>query len=525
LQNIGKNVTLNKANCNGDTYMLKQFSVKIEKGEFWYGGANYDAPNMPFSETTEFSNDLLTNNRYNQVSSYLISTKGRCIYSDGFNLDIKNGVMTLYYDGIDPILEKVGTTLKDAYDYITATYFKPDGKVPPKEFFIKPQFNTWMALGRDQTEKGIREYVENLKEGGYPCGVFMIDSEWAKYYGSFTFDKDKYDDPKALIAYLKECGYKVMLWESPFVTPSTQEYRELLAGDMFVKDANGKIAIREWWEGFNPVLDMSNPKTVEWIEKKNQALMELGVDGFKLDAGDIEYYRDDDITYGKVKAREQCKLWSEFGSKYAYNEFRGSFNMGGRALCQRQADKWHNWKLHGINVIVPEIIVQGLMGYYYTCPDMVGGGSIGTDKDFDQEFFVRFCEASALMPMMQFSASPWKRLTKENNDICLKYANLHLSFGEYIYDLAVNASKTGVPIVRHLDYQFPNQGFETELDSFMLGDDYLVAPVVEKGAVTKTLRLPKGKWRYEPDGVIYDGEQEITVSAPLEVLPYFKKIG
>ena len=58
----------------------------------------------------------------------------------------------------------------------------------------------------------------------------------------------------------------------------------------------------------------------------------------------------------------------------------------------------------------------------------------------------------------------------------------------------------------------------------MLGDDYLVSPVVEKGAVTKTLRLPQGKWRYEPDGVIYEGGQEITVSAPLEVLPYFKKI-
>ena len=59
------------------------------------------------------------------------------------------------------------------------------------------------------------------------------------------------------------------------------------------------------------------------------------------------------------------------------------------------------------------------------------------------------------------------------------------------------------------------------MDCFMLGDRYLVAPVVTQGAVTRTLRLPAGNWKYL-DGTVYGGG-EVTVAAPIEVLPYFEK--
>jgi alpha-glucosidase (family GH31 glycosyl hydrolase) len=71
---------------------------------------------------------------------------------------------------------------------------------------------------------------------------------------------------------------------------------------------------------------------------------------------------------------------------------------------------------------------------------------------------------------------------------------LHEEFGEYIYALAKNAAMTGEPITRHLAYEFPNEHFEREMNVFMLGSEYLVAPVLKKGDRTKTLRLPSGKW-------------------------------
>ncbi|MBR5527677.1 MAG: glycoside hydrolase, partial [Clostridia bacterium] len=79
------------------------------------------------------------------------------------------------------------------------------------------------------------------------------------------------------------------------------------------------------------------------------------------------------------------------------------------------------------------------------------------------------------------------------------------------------------PLVRHLEYEFPHQNYEYTEDCFMLGDKYLVAPVIEKGKVTRTLRLPDGfSWKYV-DGNIYEGGKTVTVDAPLCVLPYFEK--
>ena len=501
---------------------MRTFTIDILPNEYWYGGAVFDSTAMPYGKDSDFSTVLLTDNKYNQVSSVLISSKGRYAYSDGFDMTVKGGVITLFSPN-EVTFGQAGETLKDAYRYALNTVFPPDGKLPAKEFFIKPQFNDWIALGRWKTQAQVEEYAKEVANSGYPYSVYMIDSEWANHYGALRFDPEKFDDPQAMIEKLKALGFKVMVWESPFITPDSPEFRELKEKNLLVKSADGKIAVREWWDGISALLDITNPEAVDWLKARNEKLLAMGVDGFKLDAGDVEYYRDDDITYGGVPARGQCQAWAEFGLNYAFNELRAAYNVGGKGINQRQADKWHRWEKPGLQAIVPEIIGMGLAGYWYTCPDMVGGGSIGTAGVVDEELFVRYAAASALMPMIQFSALPWRWLSPENNEICKKFALLHEEFGEYIYALAENAAKTGEPIARHLAYEFPNENFEKEMRAFMLGSEYLVAPVLEKGVRQKTVRLPKGQWQYF-DGRIFEGGKEVTVDAPLDTLPYFKKI-
>ena len=121
------------------------------------------------------------------------------------------------------------------------------------------------------------------------------------------------------------------------------------------------------------------------------------------------------------------------------------------------------------------------------------------------------------------SIAPWRVLTKENYEIVKSCIKLHEKYGETFYNLGVNASKTGEPIVRHMCYEYPNAGFESCNDQFMLGSDMLVAPVLVKGATTRDVRLPEGRWLAD-DGTEYEGGQTITVDAPLERLPYFTKI-
>ena len=125
--------------------------------------------------------------------------------------------------------------------------------------------------------------------------------------------------------------------------------------------------------------------------------------------------------------------------------------------------------------------------------------------------------------MMQFSAAPWKVLSKTNALLCKEAADLHKAFSKDIYALAKHSSKTGEPITRYMEYEFPHQGFAGVNDQFMLGENILVAPVYEKNKTTRKVHLPKGNWAYV-NGETYLGGEIVEIKAPLNIIPYFKKI-
>ena len=93
---------------------------------------------------------------------------------------------------------------------------------------------------------------------------------------------------------------------------------------------------------------------------------------------------------------------------------------------------------------------------------MVGGGIIdcfGEHDELDEELFVRWAQANALMGMMQISIAPWRVLSKENTQRVIKAIKLHESFGDLFFELAQNASLNGEPIIRHMAYEFPDEGW------------------------------------------------------------------
>ncbi len=178
-------------------------------------------------------------------------------------------------------------------------------------------------------------------------------------------------------------------------------------------------------------------------------------------------------------------------------------------------DKDYSWR--ATQLLIPDMTAAGLLGHYYTCPDMVGGGQFGAFlnvKKFDEELIVRSCQVHALMPMMQFSVAPWRILSKENVAICAKYAHLHQQMGDYILELAKHASKTGEPIVRHMEYQYPSPGIHRLQRPVYAGDKYLVAPMLTSGT-SRTVMLPKGRWK-DDRGKVFKG-RTMTIDVPLNV--------
>lgn len=125
--------------------------------------------------------------------------------------------------------------------------------------------------------------------------------------------------------------------------------------------------------------------------------------------------------------------------------------------------------------------------------------------------------------MMQFSWAPWEAVDKEHLAKIKAAHDLHNAFSEKILALVAGAYKTGEPILRALECNYPNQGYAEVKDAFLLGEDILVAPIIQKGQTERTIALPQGIWK-DYDGKIYEGGKTITLRVSLSDLPCFERI-
>ncbi len=511
--------------------------VAILEDEKWWGALNditngriANAPDMPYDKNTVVSLDLVNKNYSNCVVPFMVSNKGRYIWSDGpVKIQLEGGSIKVV--GTEEIIvENCGSNLRSAFLSAASRHFPSSNVLPPSEFIASPQYNTWIELVYNQNQKDILEYAHAIVDNGFPHeSVLMVDDNWQKYYGNFEFKPDRFPDPKAMFDELHSLGFKVMLWICPFVSPDSPEYRFLRKKKWLVREPEGySPAVVSWWNGRSAVIDLSNPEARAYFKGVLTDMQEkYGVDGFKFDAGDPSSYIEGEVRVydGKSYGVRHTELWAKLGLEFPYNEFRACWKMAGQATVIRLQDKPYSWK--GVGELLPCMINSSMLGHLYVCPDMIGGGDFATftevDKsNIDQELIVRSCQIHAMMPMMQFSVAPWRVLDTDKLEICRSAAQLHADLGEFFLAEARKAAATNEPIVRPMDYSFPGEGFDSCVDQYMLGDTYLVAPMTTQGT-SRSVKLPKGTWKDE-QGRKYKGGKTYTIEVPLSRIPYFTKI-
>ncbi len=490
----------------------------------WWGASVGLGHEQPYTNMSTF--DLSTQDANNQLVPLFLSSDGEYMWSDGaFKFAVKDGEIE---SSVKMERVKAGETLREAYMAAQAKYFPANGQLPDTLFFTMPQYNTWIELMYNQNQADILKYAHAVVDNGFPAGVLMIDDNWQRYYGNFEFKAERFADARGMIDELHGLGFKVMVWICPFVSPDSPEYRELAAKGYLIKNPEGGVAILNWWNGYSACYDLTNPEAATYfVQVLKDAQEKYGIDGYKFDAGDNNCYASAAIKAYEKNATtvDHTTSWARIGLEFPFNEYRACWKMGGQPLVQRLGDKDYSWA--AVQQLIPQMCVAGLLGYAYACPDMVGGGQFTAfldidEKEFDQALIVRSAQVHALMPMMQFSVAPWRILSKENLAIVQRMAKLHAAFGPYIMQYAHQAAKTGEPIVRCMEYQYPHQGFVQVKDQFMLGDKYLVAPVVDK-RLEREVKLPKGTWRDE-QGKVYKGGKTYKIKVPLARLPYFEKL-
>ena len=522
-------------------------TVKMTAGENWWGVANFFGTKMPFTEKTDLKIDLRKDNYHNQCASLLLSDRGRVIWADAQALfTLKNGEITVESDS-EIVVTKGGDSLPEAYRFAMRKWFPASGKMPDPLFFSAPQINTWIELTYHQNEKDILGYAKSMIDNGVPAGVLMIDDTWQAGYGDWRFEPTRFKDPKGMMDKLHAMGYKVMLWMCPYVGMDLPSFRRVAWGTNpddvrgypvkggFLAEkgkrpvANGRVEAKacRWWNGYSAFLDFSHPNANAWFTEVLDGLVrDFGVDGFKLDGADLTAYNlktcealDPKATNGSLN-----NGYAAYALKYPFCEIRNLWRLQQMPVVVRLHDKPHTWE--ALRRITADMIAAGVIGQPFICPDMVGGGEWTTfipGSPFEPDLFVRSAQIHALCPMMQFSASPWRVLDAEKQQIVRDTVALRQKFAPMFVELAKKAATDGEPILRGLEYNYPNQGYASVIDEFMMGTDLLVAPQMEKDATTRDVVIPPGTWKAD-DGTTVVGPKTITVKTPLARLPHFVRV-
>jgi len=514
--------------------------IAMLPGEKWWGAANHFGPAMPFDAATRLEIDLVKDGGSGeQYASLLLSDCGRVVWCDRqCRFAFRDGTISVTPDGGAEIaLTAAGATLRDAYRFASRTYFPPSGKTPDPLFFRAPQYNTWIELTYGQNERDILAYAQSMLDNGLPPGVFMIDDTWQAGYGDWRFDPGRFRDPKGMVAKLHAQGFKVVLWVCPWVGMDLPAYRLLTRGvDPFREGRfptggflrtpdGGRVWPCEWWNGVSALLDFTHPNARAWFGGELDRLVrDYGVDGFKLDGGHVKYYAGAAKAHENLPGGDQANAYQTFALRYPVCEYRHSWKSAGLPIVQRLGDKPHSWE--ALRTLVPQLVAGGLLGYRFLCPDMIGGGeyhSFLPGAKFDAELFVRSAQVHALCGMMQFSASPWRVLDEDGRRIVRDLVKMRQErFAERFAALAEECAKTGEPMIRAMEYQFPGNGYATVKDQFAMGDFLVVAPQVEKCAATRKIKVPPGRWRLD-DGTEVEGPKEFEVKTPLSRLPYLER--
>ena len=398
---------------------------------------------------------------------------------------------------------------------------------PEKRILGDSIFCTWTQYPRSITQQRVLEMARAIREREFPCSVITIDDRWESAFGELNFSRD-FPDPKIMVEELHRLGFRVLLWATPFVNLEAATFPVLGARGLLAPAKNGDgPSLLKWWGGTAGIVDLTNPEARQWYRAQLLRLKnEIGIDGFKIDGGDAKYQPDAARTawHGEVGPSGYVDLLLALFEEVAPGacESRTAWLSQKRNILWREGGKDSHWGVdNGLRAMVQLGLHLALLGYDALMPDMIPGRIQTLVSDMplpSDELFIRWTEASALMPLMQFSYFPWN-YSEATASIAKRYADLHKAIEDYLHEQALDRR---APLLRPLWYDAPR---ETELysiaDEFLLGADILAAPVLDESLVCRDVVLPPGQWRDAWTGRIHSPGKILRHPAPCPGIPLF----
>ncbi|MGW1467862.1 alpha-xylosidase [Streptomyces sp. NPDC002308] len=403
-----------------------------------------------------------------------------------------------------------GPTPKDVLARYTALTGRP--ALPPAW-----SFGLWLTTSftTSYDEKTVTSFVEGMADRGIPLSVFHFDCFWMREYqwSDFEWDPEVFPDPVGMLARLKARGLRICLWINPYIAQKSALYAEGAEKGYFVRTADGDVWQWDKWQAGMALVDFTNPEATAWFQSKLRVLLDQGVDGFKTDFG--ERIPTDVVWHDGSDPERMHNYYTHLYNKAVFELLEKERGQGEAVLFARSATAggqqfpvhWGGdcWSSFGA---MAESLRGGLSlslsGFGFWSHDI--GGFEGTP---DPAVFKRWLAFGLLSSHSRLHGSssyrvPWE-FGDEAVDVARQFTELKHRLMPYLYGAAVEAHRTGVPVMRPMLLEFPDDPATRTVDrQYLLGGDVLVAPVfTEDGQVE--YYVPEGTWTHLLSGETVTG--------------------
>ncbi|MFF0399479.1 alpha-xylosidase [Streptomyces sp. NPDC005248] len=403
-----------------------------------------------------------------------------------------------------------GPSPKDVLTRYTALTGRP--ALPPAW-----SFGLWLTTSftTSYDEATVTSFVDGMAERGIPLSVFHFDCFWMREYQwcDFEWDPKTFPDPVGMLARLKKKGLKICVWINPYIAQKSPLYAEGAAKGYFVHTPEGDIWQWDRWQAGMALVDFTNPEATAWFQSKLKVLLDQGVDGFKTDFG--ERIPTDVVWHDNADPERMHNYYTHLYNKAVFELLEKERGQGDAVLFARSATAggqqfpvhWGGdcWSSFGA---MAESLRGGLSlslsGFGFWSHDI--GGFEGTP---DPAVFKRWLAFGLLSSHSRLHGSssyrvPWE-FGDEAVDVAKQFTELKHRLMPYLYGAAVEAHRTGVPTMRPMFLEFPDDPATRTVDrQYLLGPDLLVAPVFSEDGQVEYY-VPEGTWTHLLSGETVTG--------------------
>ncbi|MFE7756864.1 alpha-xylosidase [Streptomyces sp. NPDC057429] len=491
---------------DGAHHMIAQLALSV--GENVYGLGERFTPYVKNGQTVDIwqaDGGTSSDQAYKNIPFYL-SSRGYGVFVNhpgkvSFEVGSES-VGQVQFSVEDQTLEYyivAGPTPKDVLARYTALTGRP--ALPPAW-----SFGLWLTTSfcTSYDEETVTSFVDGMAERDIPLSVFHFDCFWMREYqwSDFLWDPEVFPDPEGMLARLKARGLRISMWINPYIAQKSVLFAEGAELGHLVRRPNGDIWQWDLWQPGMALVDFTSPAARDWYDSKLRMLLDQGVDCFKTDFG--ERIPTDVVWHDGSDPERMHNYYAQLYNRTVFELLEKERGTGEAVLFARSATAggqqfpvhWGGDCFASFTAMAESLrggLSLSLSGFGFWSHDI--GGFEGTP---DPAVFKRWLAFGLLSSHSRLHGNvsyrvPWA-FGEEAVDVARKFTLLKHRLMPYLYGVAAEAHRTGVPMMRPMLVEFPGDPATRTLDrQYMLGPDLLVAPVfTEDGEVE--YYVPEGTW-------------------------------